>query len=112
MKKQELYRETRAAMEAIYEQWGDVRTPFGRIWRVGQVWGWSNPVSFGYEPVVIKPHLWLDRYFSDASLPAILKLADQTLPAMANYLASEDFTGKVRGSIRRLKAITKAIRGE
>ena len=112
MGKQDLYKETREAMESIYGQWGDVRTPFGHIWQVKQAWGWSSPITFGYEGVCIRADRWSEGYSSEDSMDAILKLADQTLPAMANYLASEDFTEKVQGSIRRLKAITKAIRGE
>lgn len=109
MDKQELYKETREAMEAIYEQWGDVRTPFGHIWRVKLTWGWSPPVVFGDKGVSIRVSRWSEGYSSEDDMDAILRLVGITLPAMANYLASEDFTNKVKGCIRRLKAITKAL---
>lgn len=109
MDKQELYKETREAMAAIYGQWGDVRTPFGHIWRVKLTWGWSSPITFGDKGVSIRANWRATGYSSEDRVDAVLKLAGVTLPAMANYLASKDFTDKVRGCIRRLKAITKAL---
>jgi len=109
MDKQELYKETHEAMAAIYEQWGDVRTPFGHIWRIGLTWGWSSPITSNQQSISIESPRWPDCYASEASMDAVLRLVGQTLPAMANYLASEDFTNKVKGSIRRLKAIIKAL---
>lgn len=110
MDKQELYKQVREAMAAIYDQWGDVHTPFGHVWRVEQTWGWSSPITFGDKGVSIRADRWTDGYSSEDSMDAILKLAGISLPAMANYLVSEDFVQKVEGSIRRLKAITRALR--
>jgi len=38
-----------------------------------------------------------------------LERAEQIVLAVAQYCAAEDFTNKVNGSIRRLKAIVKAV---
>lgn len=110
MDKQELYKEVCGGMKAIHDQWGDVRTPFGHVWRTGLAWGWSSPITYGYKGVSVRASHWAEGYSSEDSMDAILELAGVTLPAMANYLASEDFVEKVKGSIRRLKAITKAMR--
>jgi hypothetical protein len=102
--KSELCKVAYEAMESLYEQWGDIRTPFGHVWKVRLTYGWSNYPDKG---ITVE---WSDKYYSKDSVNAILRLVDQTLPAMVNYLASNDFRDKVDGSIRRLKAITKALK--
>jgi hypothetical protein len=102
--KSELCETAYKAMEALYSQWGDIRTPFGYVWKVKLAYGWSNyPSDKG---ITIE---WSNGYYSGDSTNGIMRLVEQTLPAMANYLASEDFVKKVAGSIRRLKAITRAM---
>jgi len=101
--KSELCKIAYEGMEALYEQWGDIRTPFGHVWKVRLTYGWSNYPDKG---IVIE---WHNVHYSQSSTDGILRLIDQTLPAMANYLASEDFVKKVKGSIKRLKAIIKAM---
>ena len=98
----------REALWASYDKWGEVKTPFGKIWVAGHSIGWTSADG--------RANMVIDRGYANAhngngqvSTDDLLYLADEKIPAIANYLASSDFIQKVEGSISTLKKITKAI---
>ncbi len=109
----ELLKELYQVMEELAKRWGTgTETPFGYIATSGDKIVWASERRLGCRKIAIGRYL--DSYWAERdnvyqiSTEKLIALSE-SLAGMAQFFASEDFQGKVKGSISLLKRINKAL---
>ena len=110
MDKNKYANEIGMAAEAVIAQWGNVYdTPKGSLFR--ESGGWGHGIAFAehhdtdrlyWNKTQYEPTGWTD------SITRLQRMASG-VETLALYLAGQEFTAKVDGSIKRLKAISRAL---
>jgi hypothetical protein len=107
LNRDELIIALREAVKVICAKWGEVETPFGKAFSGNSDW-WICPNGWGRPVVISREYNNAHNTVGQASLDELFE-AQRRLVEITQFLASKDFTNKVNGSIKTLKAITKAL---
>ena len=105
--KKAIAKECATTIRAIQDKWGSSHTPFGYVWATWDSVGFVN----GYTSIMIENALvdGSGQHVCERSNYLVNHLAD-SLMALVQHYASDDFVTKQKNSIKTLKAIQKALK--